>query len=142
MTIAVSASAMSAWLQTMLPSLQIFLENGSRTMAPGCQSGKAPGGRAASTLSTSNARSCTQGGKTFIISRPAACRPKDGSGVKSRCTSPIAILPPGPPHPPSPMVHLEPFAGPLPARLAHQQTPLQTAFPPPVGGGGEENEYN
>jgi hypothetical protein len=65
---------MSAWLDTVLPSQQIFLENGIRTTAPGCQSGKAPAGRTASTLSTSSAKSFTPGAKILVTRRPAGCR--------------------------------------------------------------------
>ena len=68
---ALSASAISAWLETVLPSQQIFLEKGIRTTAPGCQSGKAPVGRMASTLSTSSANSCTHGAKILVTRCPA-----------------------------------------------------------------------
>src|ERR1700685_3992933 len=103
---AVSASATSAWLHTAAPSLQIFLENGSRTTAPGCQSSAAPGGRTGSTLSTSSARSCNHAGQIWIIRRPARCKPNGGSGFKSRCTSPISVPPK--PRPLSAMVGLSP----------------------------------
>src|SRR5580658_2800404 len=93
MTMALSASAISAWLHTASPSQQIFLENGSRTTAPGCQSGRDPGGRTVSTVSTSNARSCTHGAKTLVIRRPAACRPNDASEGISWCTSPMSNSP-------------------------------------------------
>ena len=80
---ALSASAISAWLQIAWPSGQTFLENGSRTTAPGCQSGSAPAGLTASTLSTSSAKSCTHGAKILVSKRPAACSPNGGSEVTS-----------------------------------------------------------
>src|ERR1041385_7336992 len=71
-TIAVSASAISAWPQTMPPFRHSRSENAIRKIAPGCQSGPAAGGREVSSRSIDRPRSCTHGANTSPSTRLAS----------------------------------------------------------------------
>jgi hypothetical protein len=73
-TIAVSASAISAWPQTMPPARHSRSENAILKVAPGCQSAGAPDGGEISRLAIDNPRSCTHGANTSPRTRWASLR--------------------------------------------------------------------
>src|SRR5437667_12321277 len=68
----VSASAISAWPQTMPPCRHKRSEKAMRRIAPGCQSSAAPDGGAHSIRSTDRPRSCTHGANTSPRTRLAS----------------------------------------------------------------------
>src|ERR1700736_4115356 len=71
-TMAVSASAISAWPQTMPPCRHRRSENAIRRIAPGCQSAAAPDGGVHSMPPIVNPRSCTHGANTSPSTRLAS----------------------------------------------------------------------
>src|SRR5260370_14704892 len=71
-TMEVSASAISAWPQTMPPCRHRRSEKAMRRIAPGCHSAVAPGGGEHSMLPIDSPRSCTHGANTLPRTRLAS----------------------------------------------------------------------